>query len=235
MVAIDDDVRKIIRSPDFGGASITFPHKIAIRNELNSISEAALLIGAVNTIVVETDEKRSLRGENTDWLAIMNVIKEANLGLKQDSKATVIGAGGAARAAVFALQNVGIMNVSIVNRTLATAKVMAQTFPDMSITIYTELSEAPPASIIIGCIPADDMIEADIPRRIFGEGPGVLIEMSYRPPISALMKVAQRQLGWKVADGVDVLKRQAYAQFEMWTKKAAPIISIEQALAMRRI
>lgn len=226
--SVDESVRHLIHQQDFGGASVTFPHKLAIGSLLASETEAARLIGAVNTVIVDREDGREiLRGDNTDWIGIMNVLRKLGTTVSQSS--IVIGAGGAARAAVFALQSLGIQDVVIVNRTEATARSIQSMFPSLNIQIFKKLGEAPAANIIIGCIPADDIVEDDIPQHIFGEK-GSVIEMSYRPPVSALMKVAYRQQGWQVADGVDILKEQAYAQFELWTGKQAPIDVIEEAL-----
>lgn len=257
--SVDDRVKNLIREPDFGGASVTYPHKLAIGPFLDELSEAARLIGAVNTVVVTaggtpdlgeavlSNTKKILRGENTDWLGIMSVIrkksKDMNIGsatstMNQEpapqfstSSGLIIGAGGAARAAAFALQHLGVRNVTIVNRTTTTAQNLASFFPSLAIVVHSQLEHASASDIIIGCVPADDITEGDIPDHIFRSGRGIVVEMSYRPPVSALMKTAKRQKGWCVADGVDVLKEQAYAQFEMWTGRRAPVTIIEEALS----
>lgn len=142
----------------------------------------------------------------------------------------MIGAGGAARAAVYALQVLGVQYVTIVNRTRATAERLAGDFPSMNIQVCDLLIEAPTVDLIIGCIPADDVRVNDVPEQIFSTGSGVVIEMSYRPPVSALMQVASKQAGWQVFGGVDILKEQAYAQFKLWTGRDAPVEVIERTL-----
>ncbi|KAL6248621.1 hypothetical protein RBB50_004876 [Rhinocladiella similis] len=230
---IDDTVRDLMQSPQFGGASVTFPHKLNIQPLLDSVSDASTRLGAVNTVIVESDAKsgRSLRGENTDWIGILRCIQGS--GLTKLDVGLVIGAGGAARAAVFAYRQLGVRRICLVNRTRSTAERLVADFSPLEIDIYESLVEAPTADVIVSCIPADDVTEADIPEHIFARGSGVVIEMSYRPPVSALMRVASRQPGWKVEDGVAVLKEQAYCQFEMWTGRRAPVLAIREALDKR--
>lgn len=89
-----------------------------------------------------------------------------------------------------------------------------------------------PVNCIIACVPADDITEDDIPLNIFASGvPGVIIEMAYRPPVTSLMKVGQRLGHWSIFGGVDVLRQQAYTQFELWTEQRAPVLAIEDALS----
>lgn len=85
------------------------------------------------------------------------------------------------------------------------------------------------ASIIVACVPADDITENDIPSTIFSDR-GVLVEMEYRLHPTALMKAARRYEGWRVLGGVDVLKEQAYAQFQLWTGRRAPESVMANAL-----
>ena len=229
---IDDTVRDLMQKPQFGGASVTFPHKLNIQPLLDSVSDASTKLGAVNTIiVVDAKSGRTLRGDNTDWIGISRCIQGS--GLTKFDVGLVIGAGGAARAAVYAYRQLGVQRIGLVNRTRSTAERLVADFSPLKIDIYESLVEAPAANVIVSCIPADNVSEADIPEHIFARSAGVVIEMSYRPPVSALMWVASRQPGWKVEDGVAVLKEQAYCQFEMWTGRRAPVIAIREALDKR--
>ncbi|KIW48940.1 shikimate-5-dehydrogenase [Exophiala oligosperma] len=229
---IDDTVRDLVQKPQFGGASVTFPHKLNIQPLLDSVSEASTRIGAVNTVIVEeTKSGRTLRGDNTDWVGILRCIQGS--GLSKLDTGLVIGAGGAARAAVYAYRQMGVPHIGLVNRSRNTAERLIADFSPLQVDIYGSLAEAPTADVIVSCIPADDVTEADIPEHIFATGAGVVIEMAYRPPVTALMRVASRQTGWKVEDGVAVLKEQAYCQFEMWTGRRAPVLAIREALDTR--
>jgi shikimate-5-dehydrogenase len=233
---VDTNVRNLMAMPNFGGASVTFPHKLQIGVLLARISRSARLIGAVNTVIVEESTKgRILVGDNTDWLGIRSCITNNWGGNPNKTTSLVIGAGGAARAAVFALQQLGINKISLVNRTFSTSERLASDFPDLEMTHFKTLGEVvfqgPLPQVIVACVPADDMTENDIPRRLFARSNScVLVEMAYRPRVTALMKVARSFDNWKVLQGTDVLKEQAYHQFSLWTGRRAPVSVMIEAL-----
>ncbi|KAH8883725.1 hypothetical protein GQ53DRAFT_663283 [Thozetella sp. PMI_491] len=236
--SVDSSVEEIIARPDFGGASVTFPHKLQIDRLLDSLNEGARRVGAVNTIIVRqaADGRRLLVGDNTDWLGIQKCIRRGGLVGLSSSPALIVGAGGAARAACYALQEDGYQDVVVVNRTIEKAKQMAANFPKLHVRIYETLEEASFAvagafRVIVACTPADDLGEDKIPAGLFlGSESAVLIEMAYRPQVTGMMKVAGRYPGWKIYRGVDVLEEQAYSQFEYWTQRPAPVKVMREAM-----
>ncbi|XP_014550254.1 hypothetical protein COCVIDRAFT_115954 [Bipolaris victoriae FI3] len=235
--AVDETVKHLMRQPNFGGTSVTFPHKLQIGNFLDVITPRALSVGAVNTIVVKQSQTgRILEGDNTDWSGIRSCIVKSHLSDIESSTAVVLGAGGAARAACYALETLQIKDVIIVNRRRSNAEEMAKHFPALSTHICTDMDNAhllssSPVRIVIGCIPADDLTEDRISSSLFsGAKSGVLVEMAYRPLETGMMKVAARYPAWRIFKGMDVLKEQAYAQFELWTGKDAPIEVMEEAM-----
>ncbi|KAH8738397.1 type I 3-dehydroquinase-domain-containing protein [Ilyonectria robusta] len=235
---VDKSVEDLVNRHDFGGASVTFPHKLQVGRLLDSVSPVVEKVGAVNTIVVRKSEdgSRVLIGDNTDWLGIKRCIDSASVRHLGTSAALVLGAGGAARAACYAIQSLGVQHLLIVNRTLSKAEDMAALFPDMRTTIFESLEAAceytgPCIRVIIACVPADDLSEDKIPTKLFsGADTGALVEMAYRPQVTGMMKVAKRFPGWSVFKGIDVLEEQAYAQFELWTEMPAPSIVMGDAM-----
>jgi shikimate-5-dehydrogenase len=235
--AVDETVKHLMRQSNFGGASVTFPHKLQIGNFVDVITPRAVSVGAVNTIVVKQSQTgRILEGDNTDWSGIRSCIVKSNLSDIKSSTAIVLGAGGAARAACYALETLQIKDVIIVNRRRSNAEEMAKHFPGLSTHICTNLDDvhllpSSPVRIVVGCIPADDLTEDRVPSSLFaGAKSGVLVEMAYRPLETGMMKVAARYSAWRIFKGMDVLKEQAYAQFELWTGKDAPIEVMEEAM-----
>lgn len=145
-----ENVKSVIHDPYFGGASVTFPYKRDIIPFVNFMSPDARAIGAVNTLVplrsVKSDSilhrNRAglvvgIYGENTDWIGIHTSISQnlspANA-VKQHTTAVVLGAGGMARAAIYALIRLGVRNIFIQNRTRARAEEVAQQFNDLPAT-----------------------------------------------------------------------------------------------------
>lgn len=223
---VDSSVASLLADPDFGGASVTFPHKLQVAHLLESISDAAQKIGAINTIG-KKDGK--LFGDNTDWSGIKACIDSADISGLVESPAIVLGAGGAARAACYALIQLGIPKIVVVNRTRANAESMVSRFAEASFEIHetlqgaAEASKATPPRVVIGCIPADDLTENNVPENLFGGvETGVLVEMAYKPPVTGMEKAAAKHPGWRTFKGTDVLREQGYAQFSIWTGKAAP-------------
>lgn len=119
-------VTRLCREPGCGGGSVTIPLKEKVIPELDALSDVARKIGAVNTITKLRDG--SLFGDNTDWLGIKTGL-EARRSVEIDSVGLICGAGGTARAACHALQQMGVRLVLICNpRTPARATAVADDF-----------------------------------------------------------------------------------------------------------
>ncbi|KAN0119868.1 shikimate dehydrogenase [Hyaloscypha variabilis] len=231
-----DDVRELIRSPRFGGASVTIPLKLDIIPLLDDITDAAKVIGAVNTIVPTPNEPGKpprLVGENTDWLGMTHSLVSASyspISSGTPGSALVIGAGGTARAAIYALQSLAHTPIYIVSRTPSKLSAMIATFPaEFNIIPLTELSavenmlDVP--RVAIGTIPADKPIEqnmreilANILRhpKLNSAQQRTLLEMAYKPSQTALMQMA-KDAGWVTIPGLEVLSAQGWYQFQKWT------------------
>ncbi|KAJ4336073.1 hypothetical protein N0V87_005653 [Didymella glomerata] len=238
--AVDESVKSIINQPGFGGAAVTFPHKLQIGSLLDSVSASAEQVGAVNTIICQgTGTERKLYGDNTDWLGISRCVERSAAFDLASSAGLVLGAGGAARAACYALQNLGISELLIVNRTLSRAEEMAAHFDKVDSRSFKTLEEAvheakAPLRIIVACVPADELSKDKIPAELFsGSDTGVLVEMAYRPQVTGMMEAATDHKGWRICRGIDVLEEQAYEQFQMWTGRPAPKTAMRTAMQMK--
>lgn len=231
---VDASIAALLADPDFGGASVTFPHKLQVAHLLDCVSAAAQKIGAINTI---SKKDGKLVGDNTDWSGVRACIDSAAIPGLAGAPAIVLGAGGAARAACYALVELGISRIVVVNRTRANAEAMASRFPSVSFDICGTLEEAveacktAPARVVIGCIPADDLAEDKVPAELFGgTESGILVEMAYRPPVTGMEKAASRHPSWRIFKGIDILKEQGFAQFSIWTGKEAPKEAMSRAM-----
>jgi pentafunctional AROM polypeptide len=130
---VGDEIKIAITSPDFGGASVTIPFKLDIIPLLDRLMPAAEAIGAVNTIIPKrTGSGRILVGDNTDWIGIRSCIC-SKLGDRPVGAALVIGAGGTARAAIYALQSLRAEVIYIYDRTASKARDLAHAFPNARI------------------------------------------------------------------------------------------------------
>ena len=225
-----EDARKLIRSPDFGGASVTIPLKLDILPLLDDVTEAAKHIGAVNTIIPVPSTSGGtvkLLGENTDYLGMIHSLNSAKyhtVASGPAGSALVIGAGGTARAAIFALHTLHHSPIYIVSRTPSKLSTMIRSFPgDFNIVPLATSEEAndiqDPPRVAIGTIPADKPIDQnirDVLAAVFrhkdetGEQ-RTLLEMAYKPSQTALMQMA-KDAGWLTIPGLEVLSAQGWYQ-----------------------
>ncbi|KIM28153.1 hypothetical protein M408DRAFT_329534 [Serendipita vermifera MAFF 305830] len=241
--AVDDSIRRIIRMPDFGGASVTIPHKLAMVEEVDELTPAARLIGALNTIVPigQVDGSVRIIGDNTDWIGIRNTIlsKSSDVWSRNDC-GLIIGAGGTARAAVYALHSLGLGTIYLINRTKSTAERLAASFPKeynvVVLASMADLEKAPPG-IIVGTVPSDATTsgELELTDALFSRvDGGVVVEMAYLPKTTSLVQLAlgvstvDSQSRWSIVYGVDVLLEQGYEQFRLWTTHRAPQRAIKE-------
>ena len=227
-------VKDIIRSPDFGGASVTIPLKLDIMPLLDSIHDEAQIIGAVNTIIpvpaADETQPPQLIGRNTDWLGIVHCLRqEGAFGNSGNESGLVIGGGGTARAAIYALHSMGYAPIYLFGRQPTKVAKMVQSFPTAyDVRVLESGSEIKGLesipSVAIGTIPADKPIDkpmAEALRVIFEAGAAqkgqrVLLEMAYKPRVTALMEMAEKE-GWRTIPGLEALVGQGMYQFQYWT------------------
>lgn len=214
-----DKVASLIADDRFGGASVTMPHKLQVQKYCNKQTRTALLIGAVNTLIVRDDGgNRTITGDNTDWSGLYSIIVSQSKKTQwQLDSGLVIGVGGVSRAALYSMYKAGIKRSYLINRVLATAeKVMqnlSQTFEIKVVAKLEDLPEKP--DIIIGTVPAESTTDDQF-ASLFGHR-GLCIDMSYKPRQTPLLRLAQSHQGWVTVTGVEVLLAQAFDQFALWT------------------
>ena len=266
-------IAKIASDPYFGGASIAAPFKVTLVDQLVSKSKHAEIIGAVNTVIplrAEADGSiLSLRsqatqrnragkvaawyGDNTDWMG-MTVCLTRNLSPRNVIRPTkttglVIGAGGMARAGIYAMLRMGCRKVLIFNRTVANAKKVADHFNSWASTnlgnqnndvveVLRSASEPWPPhleapTMIVACVPAHQIhdepaAEFEIPMQWLGSAKGgVIIEMAYKPLETPMLKQMKRiraetNVPWVLVDGLETLPESGLAQFELMTGRKGP-------------
>src|SRR5688572_22251103 len=111
-----------LRAPHILGANVTLPHKVAALPLLDQIDSDAAIIGAINTIIRESDG--SLTGANTDAPAFLDALREDASYEPADQPVLILGASGAARAAAVALLGAGVARLVVANRTLERAETL---------------------------------------------------------------------------------------------------------------
>ncbi len=200
------------------GLSVTIPFKEMMISCIDEPDEDALAIGAVNT-VLSCD--RRLYGYNTDWIGICSPIRHLRGG-----DALVVGAGGAAAAAVYALQSLD-MDVTIANRTEKRGEALADRFGCTS----APLSSSIHADLIINATPVG-MKEGDgspVPSGLLRPDT-TIFDLVYTPPMTPLLREAEAA-GCRIIKGTEMFIHQARAQFTLLTGIDPGIERIREVLS----
>lgn len=216
----------------FAGANVTVPHKTAAFALSDVSSEGAQRIGAANTLVFADGQ---IQAHNTDAGGLIDALPVSPRG----ARALVLGAGGAARAAVWALRTEGAA-VDIWNRTEARAVQIHVELSDpaapgdsVEVELQGEIQGGPVAQFdqddydlivnttAVGLRGEDPFVE--LPLRRAGFRPGTVVaDMVYGEGPSTLLQVAAAT-GAQVVDGLEILVRQGALSLEIWTGLEAPV------------
>ena len=199
------------------GFSVTIPHKQAILRHLAACDPLASRIGAVNTVVVY---RSRLFGYNTDYSGVIRALKP----YRPFNTALILGAGGAARAAAFALTDAGVA-VSICARKPESAHALAKASGARAIA-RSELKRAR-FDLIINATPVG-MDGVASPVRADELNCRIVMDMVYRPLETSLLRLARKRR-IKVISGLEMFLAQAAAQWEIWLKTAAPVNIMRRA------
>ena len=235
---VTDELKRVIRSPHFGGASVTIPLKQDIEPLLDEVSADVRVIGALNTIIPEEsidasgNVKIRLVGRNTDWQGMVRVLQHA--GIDQDANTgsgLILGGGGTARAAIFALKHLGYTPIYLLGRSPEKMQAMVETFPkeyNLEVITKEKLSNGAGPTVAIGTIPADQEVDPGLlkaVKAVLDSGRSappddarqpLLLEMAYKPS-NTQVKLLAEKCGWRTINGLEVLVAQGVFQFQYWT------------------
>ncbi|MGI8495699.1 MAG: shikimate dehydrogenase, partial [Pyrinomonadaceae bacterium] len=218
---------------NFKGFSVTIPHKQAIIPHLDFIDETAKAIGAVNTIKISGGK---FYGYNTDAQGFIEPLKKTYGDLK-DANVAILGAGGAARAAIYSLKKEGA-NVTIYARDEKKAEVLAEQFDVNSedFPIANRKLQIANADIIVNTTPLgmEGKYESETPlvaEQI--KNAKLVYDLVYNPFETRLMREAKKA-DVPTIGGLAMLVAQGMKQFEIWTNLPAPMKEMG-AVALRKL
>jgi shikimate dehydrogenase len=206
----------------FRGVNVTIPHKEAALALADEAGEAAREIGAANTL---TFAGGRILADNTDARGFLEALGAPPAG----AQALVLGAGGSARAVVWALLRAGAADVAVWNRTPERARALAAALPGAR--AIEHLSEVPP--LVVNCTSVGLRDDPDpfkaLPLGADSLGAeSLVVDMVYRTGGTRLLEAA-RTRGARVIGGLEVLVAQGAASFERWTGMAAPRQAMREA------
>lgn len=247
-----------LRGLKYRGVNVTIPHKQAVLPLLDDASSAARLIGAVNTIVVQDGfepqsggsspavgaeddahnpgRKGRLLGDNTDWLGFLHPLDERCFGLA-GKRALLLGAGGSARAVVYALAQRNIAHIAIWNRhperAVELAEHAAAVFPSLtaspvSLTVddwQSTIHDSHSFDLIVNTTPLGMWPHVDAspwPAELLLPTGALVYDLVYRPERTRFLRQAE-QVGCATQGGLEMLVTQGAVAFELWTGHKAPL------------
>jgi len=201
----------------FAGCNLTLPHKVQALECLSDMDDVARQIGAVNTVVVQPDGR--LRGTNTDAFGYVQSLREAQPAWQASAgPAVVLGAGGAARAVVWALADAGATDIRLLNRSLDKAQAMAAEFgaPLQALAWEQRHAALADAALLVntttqgmqGQAALDIQLDA-LPRH------ALVSDIVYTPLQTDLLLRAQAR-GNPTVGGLGMLLHQARPAFAAW-------------------
>lgn len=234
-----DDVEQALKglaALSFVGVNVTVPHKQAVMRYMDELSDSARITGAVNTIHFQNGK---FSGYNTDAIGFLNSLKEANCD-PQGMRIAVLGAGGAARAVVFALARAGADSIIVLNRTAERGAFLvgdlAAAFPNSSLTFEALTPESLAVldstvdlvinSTSVGMYPHVEASPwpADVPMP----ANVIFCDLVYNP-LETVFLARARAAGATTIDGLGMLVHQGAYAFEKWTGQSAPVDVMRQA------
>lgn len=217
---------------DVIGANITVPYKEATPPFMDQLDPSATRVGAVNTVVARNGK---LIGYNTDTAGFLSSLKGHDVLGKEGLSVLLLGAGGAARAIVPSLVEMGTTHMVVANRTLETAVALASFANGYGIdSLSVELSEHLLATqsiqrrwdLIINTTPigtkyTEFELASPISPDIISQD-ALVYDLVYNPPVTPLLRSAVAN-GAKVKSGLHMLVYQGAESFTLWTNTEAPV------------
>jgi len=210
------------RAGAYRGLSVTSPHKESVLELVESVTEVARRVGAANTIAVLPGKK--LEAHSTDGVGLVHALGEHGVTLAGGS-VMVLGAGGAARAAVQASLAAGARTVHVANRTPARAEALARALGARAVELdrasLQPLLDA--ATVLIQATSAELSRpgETPLPAGCVLHPELTVLDMVYQPRETTLLRAA-REAGARTVDGLWMLVHQGLEQFRCWTGTAVP-------------
>jgi shikimate dehydrogenase len=211
-----EETTRALPAAGFRGANVTIPHKDAALALASRATDRARAIGAANTLTF-TEDGGAIEADNTDAPGLIAALPRSPAGMT----ALVLGAGGAARAAVWALRGAGA-EVAVWNRTAERARALAAAFGVRAV-------EAPEAAdLLVNCTsvglrnPSKTIKQTRISADLVGEC-ALVVDLVYRDDGPTELIREARRKGAETVDGLEVLVQQGALSFESWTGMPAPI------------
>ena len=216
----EHDLETVLRAlplMGFVGVNITIPHKVAVMDIVDHISDRAILIGAANTLIFRADGK--IHADNTDGYGFIANLKQNAPGWQANAgPAAVLGAGGAARAVITSLIEMGTTEILLSNRTRPKADALKSEFGSkVHVIDWVQAGNMmEEATTVVNTTSLGMTGAAEFRVPLDGLRPGTVVtDLVYTPLRTRLLTEAQAA-GCITVDGLGMLLHQAVPAFERW-------------------
>lgn len=226
-----EDLLALARNPTTQGLVVTMPYKNAIMPRLDTLDPLAQAIGACNNVYRDPSDPAVLRGTNTDWIGIRGCLLENSPAGQPvlQRPALVVGAGGASRAAVYALNSTFQASVIyVLNRDEGEVADLVRDVQKLSpVPRIVHVKEGEAAGLeapyyVVGTVPdfepsspAEIAVKASLEEFLSRREKGVLLDMCFKPRRTRMIKMAEG-LGWACVEGTHVIGYQIEEQYRLW-------------------
>lgn len=223
---LPDAIRRVRTTLE--GANVTVPHKAAVMPLLDEVEPVARTIGAVNTLLRSGGR---LVGTNTDAAGFLRSLDEAGIDAR-GARAVVLGAGGAARAVVYALREAGA-ELAVAARREAAARALTEAFGGRPFALTDVEEPFRSADLVVQATSAplgpDAQAFADTLPLAALPSHATVVELVYAPRETAVLRAA-RARALRTVDGTGMLVHQGALAFTRWTGAPAPVEAMRAAL-----
>ena len=218
----------------FVGANITIPHKEKVMEIADLITDRATLIGAANTLIFRKDGR--IHADNTDGYGFIENIRQAIPDWNPKSgPAVVFGAGGASRAVLASLLDVGVPKIMLTNRTRIRAEKLKEDFGNrIQVIEWVQAGNVlEDADLVVNTTSLGMTGKPEMRVPLDGLKPGAIVnDLVYTPLQTRLLATAEQQ-GCRVVDGLGMLLHQAVPGFERWFGKRPVVDENVRAAVLR--
>ncbi|MEP1962699.1 shikimate dehydrogenase [Tateyamaria sp.] len=227
-------VLKTLPQAGFVGANITLPHKEAVLELADLVTDRATLIGAANTLIFRKDGK--IHADNTDGYGFLENLKAGAPNWRPEAgPATVLGAGGSARAVITSLLDAGVPEILLSNRTRVRAEKLADDFGQrITVIDWVQAGNILEESALVVNTTSLGMIGKSAMRiPLDGLKAGTVVTDLVYAPLKTDLLAAADAAGCLTVDGLGMLLHQAVPGFERWFGKRPTVDSATRTAALR--
>ena len=229
-----ENVLRTLPNMGFVGVNITVPHKERILEIADLVTDRATLIGAANTIIFRKDGK--IQADNTDGLGfIRNLQQSAPAWDPKAGPAAILGAGGAARAVISALLEVGVPEIMLSNRTRVRAEALKTEFGKRLVVVdWVQAGNMmEDAATVVNTTSLGMLGKPPLRVPLDGLRKGTLVTDIVYAPLKTNLLAEAEEMGCVTVDGLGMLLHQAVPGFERWFGVRPQVDSATRAAALR--